>query len=103
MIKSVKPCENCGADKISDYKEYDGMLGYEAIVCKRCGFVYDSAGAHPTMKFYKAITKTDQSKYTDWYDAENQESAKNLWDSDREKYGLPESATVEIIECDKKT
>jgi hypothetical protein len=47
MIVSVKPCINCGADKVEDYQYYDGALGYEALICKRCGFVYDHAGIHP--------------------------------------------------------
>jgi len=52
MIISVKPCLNCGADKISDFKEYDGMLGYEAIVCKKCNWVYDETGAHSPKEWY---------------------------------------------------
>jgi len=47
MIISVKPCENCGASEISDFREYDGCLGYEAIICKKCGYIYDHSGAHP--------------------------------------------------------
>ena len=46
MIISVKSCENCGANKVSDFKEYDGCLGYEAIICKRCGYIYDQNGMH---------------------------------------------------------
>jgi transcription initiation factor TFIIIB Brf1 subunit/transcription initiation factor TFIIB len=46
MIISVKPCENCGASEVSDFREYDGCLGYEAIICKKCGYIYDHSGAH---------------------------------------------------------
>ena len=46
MLKSVKPCINCGADKVEDFKEYNGMLGYEAIICRKCGFIYDQSGIH---------------------------------------------------------
>lgn len=46
MLISVKPCVNCGASKISDFREYDGCLGYEAIICKKCGYIYDHSGAH---------------------------------------------------------
>ena len=47
IVKINKPCVNCGADKISDFREYDGMLGYEAIICKNCGWLYDDTGAYP--------------------------------------------------------
>jgi DNA-directed RNA polymerase subunit RPC12/RpoP len=43
MMMSFK-CSVCGADRADDAKEYDGMLGYEAIVCKRCGTMYDHSG-----------------------------------------------------------
>jgi len=46
MLISVKPCLNCGNDQVSGYKEYNGLLGYEAIICKKCGFIYDHNGAH---------------------------------------------------------
>lgn len=46
MLKSVKPCLNCGSDKTSDYKEYKGLRGYEAIICKTCGYIYDNDGVH---------------------------------------------------------
>ena len=46
MLISVKPCVNCGASEVSDFREYDGCLGYEAIICKICGYIYDQNGAH---------------------------------------------------------
>lgn len=46
MIISVKPCAKCGNDDTTKYKEYDGMLGYEAIICKKCGTIYDDMGSH---------------------------------------------------------
>ena len=46
MIISVKPCVNCGASDVSDFREYDGCLGYEAIICKRCGYIYDHTGVY---------------------------------------------------------
>lgn len=36
-------CLNCGG---TDFKYYDGMLGYEAFVCLACGMIFDHAGAH---------------------------------------------------------
>jgi hypothetical protein len=46
MLISVKPCVNCGASEVSDFREYDGCMGYEAIICKVCGYIYDQNGAH---------------------------------------------------------
>ena len=46
MLVSVKPCINCGSSKLSDFEEYHGLLGYEAIICKHCGYLYDDTGAH---------------------------------------------------------
>jgi hypothetical protein len=37
---------HCGADQPSDGKYYHGMLGYEAIVCRRCGGFSDHMGEH---------------------------------------------------------
>lgn len=44
-------CIYCGADQPSDAKEYDGMLGYEAIVCRKCGSVGDHSGSRPPSKW----------------------------------------------------
>ena len=55
------------------------------------------------MKLFKATTKAGTSEYVDWYEAENMASALKFWDNDREKYGLPKEATVEMIERDPKT
>lgn len=57
ITKIKKPCVNCGADKPSDYTEYDGMLGYEAIICKRCGWIYDQNGNYPTDDWSKTFIK----------------------------------------------
>lgn len=46
MIVSIKPCVNCGANKVSDFREYDGLLGYEAIICKKCAYIYDHSGTY---------------------------------------------------------
>lgn len=37
------PCGNTDPSKV---KEYDGALGYEALVCKVCGRYYDHTGEH---------------------------------------------------------
>ena len=37
MIVSIeKPCK-CGNKDPKQFVEYDGCLGYEAIICKQCG------------------------------------------------------------------
>ena len=41
----------CGADGPQDAKFYDGAVGYEAIICKKCGRMYDHAGEHPADEF----------------------------------------------------
>lgn len=41
----------CGANKPEDAKYYDGAVGYEAIICKKCGRMYDHAGEHPADEF----------------------------------------------------
>jgi len=36
----------CGNHDPTKAKEYDGMLGYEAIICLKCGRVHDHEGVH---------------------------------------------------------
>lgn len=36
----------CGAKNPEDGAYYDGALGYEAIVCKKCGHYSDEFGEH---------------------------------------------------------
>jgi hypothetical protein len=55
------------------------------------------------VKLFRATTKVNASQYVDWYEVDSKEEAEKLWAEDREKYGLPEDATVEIDECDPKT
>jgi hypothetical protein len=44
---------NCKADKPKDAKFYDGSLGYEAIVCRKCGTFADHNGWHPADEWSK--------------------------------------------------
>jgi hypothetical protein len=55
ISKIESPCLNCGADQSSDFKYYDGCLGYDAIICQKCGFIYDASGAHEPDKDEKSI------------------------------------------------
>ena len=53
------------------------------------------------MKLYKAITRVGiagLSDYVDWYEAETIAEAMKLWEADKAEFGLPENATVELIE-----
>jgi hypothetical protein len=45
----------CGANHPSDAKYYDGLLGYEALVCKKCGRYYDHGGEHPADEWSKSF------------------------------------------------
>lgn len=57
----------CGADKPEDCKQYDGGLGYEALICKRCGRMYDHVGEYPADEFscqHVGITKEQAAKYS---------------------------------------
>lgn len=44
MAQNIKGlCQYCGG---TDFKYYDGLLGYEAGICKHCACTYDHFGAH---------------------------------------------------------
>ena len=43
----------CGNTDTSKVHEYDGAVGYEALVCKVCGTYYDHTGEHPADDFSK--------------------------------------------------
>lgn len=75
MIISIdEPCVNCGNDKKENYKEYDGLLGYEAIICQVCGYIYDHTGAHPPE--IKEMTLADHAE-TWWREKGNTVPARN--------------------------
>ena len=44
MLKSFN-CP-CGNKDTKQAKEYDGLLGYEAVICKKCGRIHDESGIH---------------------------------------------------------
>ena len=41
-------------------KEYDGALGYEALVCKVCGRYYDHTGKHEADDWSKRFVGIDE-------------------------------------------
>lgn len=42
-MNKKQQCLKCGG---TDFKYYDGLLGYEAYICRTCGFYYDHDGVH---------------------------------------------------------
>ena len=56
MVISVKyKCGNINPKKV---KEYDGMLGYEALICTCCGRYEDHTGEHKPDKFSSKFIKS---------------------------------------------
>jgi hypothetical protein len=45
----------CGNTDIKQAKEYDGMLGYDAVICKKCGRIHDENGIHERETDKKSI------------------------------------------------
>lgn len=54
------------------------------------------------MNQYKAITRVSRLSepidlfFVDWYEAETEEQARAMWETDRETYGLPADASVKF-------
>ena len=50
------------------------------------------------MNQYKAITRVPHisEPFIDWYEAETEDHARTMWESDRQAYGLPEDASVKF-------
>lgn len=45
----------CGANSADDAIHYDGHVGYEAVICKKCGHYYDHEGVHEPDDFSLSI------------------------------------------------
>ena len=45
----------CGNKDPKKAKEYDGCLGYSAIICTECGRYYDENGEHQADEFSKSF------------------------------------------------
>lgn len=58
MIKSAK-CA-CGNTTPSEFVEYDGCLGYEAIICKHCGRFADHTGEHEADEWSKQYIRGEE-------------------------------------------
>jgi hypothetical protein len=50
------------------------------------------------MNQYKAITRVSHisEPFIDWYEAETEEQARTMWESDLKTYGLPVDASVKF-------
>ena len=46
---------SCGNKDPKKAKAYEGMLGYEAIICTECGKYYDNTGEHQADEFSKSF------------------------------------------------
>jgi len=46
---------SCGNTNPKKAKAYEGMLGYEAIICTECGKYYDNTGEHQADEFSKSF------------------------------------------------
>lgn len=51
---------NCGTTNISDAHYYDGAIGYEAIVCKRCGRYSDHMGTYDADEWSRQFIQTKE-------------------------------------------
>lgn len=49
----------CGASSPSEAKYYEGCLGYECIVCRRCGRIFDHEGEHEADEFSRLYVGLD--------------------------------------------
>lgn len=52
---------SCGNTDSKKAKHYEGMLGYEAIVCTCCGTYYDCTGEHPADDWSNNYNQLNQS------------------------------------------
>lgn len=61
IIKFTCSCGNTNPRKA---KEYNGMLGYEAIICTVCGRYSDNAGEYPADDWSKQFIKKPKENVT---------------------------------------
>lgn len=62
------------------------------------------------MRLFKVITKASRgsprgvpSEFVDWYTCDTEKEARDCWAEDLHRYGLPEDAQGQFIECDPAT
>jgi hypothetical protein len=52
---------------------------------------------------FKATTTAGALSFVDWYTADNENAAREVWKADCHRNGLPDDSTVAFVECDPKT
>jgi hypothetical protein len=57
-------CVNCGNTDTKKAIEYDGCLGYEAIICTVCGEYSDHWGNHSPDEWSKGYIKRNTPEHT---------------------------------------
>jgi hypothetical protein len=60
FIEATCPC--CKNSDTSEFRYYDGSLGYEAYVCKKCGSYDDHFGTHPADTWSRAYVELPEVK-----------------------------------------
>jgi hypothetical protein len=53
LIKAT--CHACDNKDVSEFKHYNGLLGYEAYVCKKCGAYFDQYDSYPADKWSRDL------------------------------------------------
>lgn len=53
MIVKIEQACKCGNKNIRDFIEYDGSLGYEAVICTKCGRYSDYSGDYEPNEWSK--------------------------------------------------
>lgn len=61
VVQVDEPCP-CGNKDPKEFKEYDGALGYEAVVCKKCGRFDDYNGSHEADAWSRSFVGLDKDK-----------------------------------------
>jgi hypothetical protein len=48
----------CGNTDPTEAVEYDGALGYEAVICKQCAAIHDHNGEHAPDEWSKEVSRS---------------------------------------------
>lgn len=56
-------CLHCGNSDTQKVHQYDGAVGYEALICKECGIYCDSAGWHERDEWSNQFLTKEKEPY----------------------------------------
>lgn len=57
-----------------------------------------------TTKVADGIQRPTASEFVDWYDGETEAEAREVYNEDLHRYGLPiDKCTTTVVECDRET